>query len=58
MSEQTYTRIVQIVVILLFVLGLIYAGPFAPASAQAGAGDTVLVKRHDHDARRNAHQDT
>lgn len=24
----------------------------------AGAGDTVLVKRHDHDTRRNAHQNT
>lgn len=39
MSEQTYTRIVQIVVLLLLVLGLIYAGPFAPASAQAPARD-------------------
>lgn len=24
----------------------------------AGAGDTVLVQRHDHDTRRNAHQNT
>lgn len=39
MSEQTYTCIVQIVVLLLLVLGLIYAGPFAPASAQAPARD-------------------
>lgn len=37
MSEQTYTRIVQIIVLLLFVLGLIYADPFPPASAQAPA---------------------
>ncbi len=37
MSEQTYTRIVKIIVLLVFVLGLIYADPFPPASAQAPA---------------------
>jgi hypothetical protein len=31
MSEQTYTRIVVTIVLMLFLLGLIYAEPFAPA---------------------------
>ena len=37
MSEHTYTRIVQAVVLVVFVLGLIYTSPFAPASAQVPA---------------------
>lgn len=62
MSEQTHTRIVQINVLLLFVLCLIYAGPFAPAFAEAPARDDRHVsdcatltgiaearcKRHEH----------
>lgn len=37
MSEQTYTRIVVTVVLILFLLGLIYAEPFATARAQTQA---------------------
>ena len=37
MSEHTYSRIVQLVILLLLVLGLLYAEPFASVSSRTAA---------------------
>lgn len=37
MSEQTYTRIVQAVIFVVFLIGTLYADPVAPTFAQPPA---------------------
>lgn len=51
MSEQTYARIVQAVILVVFVLGTLYADPAAPAFAQLSAKHD---DRHISDCARHA----